>query len=50
MKQVWIASWRLKPVDMRHFKENYFLDDGDLTAAAKILMLLPQLAQKGQKK
>ena len=30
------------------FKENYFLDDGTY-AAAKILMLLPQLAQKGQK-
>ena len=30
------------------FKENYFLDDGTY-AAVKILMLLPQLAQKGQK-
>ena len=30
------------------FKENYFLDDGTY-AAAKILMLLPQLAQTGQK-
>lgn len=29
------------------FKENYFLDDGTY-AAAKILMLLPQLAEKGQ--
>lgn len=30
------------------FKENFFLDDGTY-AAAKILMLLPQLAHKGQK-
>lgn len=30
------------------FKENYFLDDGTY-AVAKILMLLPQLTQKGQK-
>ncbi|MET3559099.1 phosphomannomutase [Streptococcus rupicaprae] len=29
------------------FKENYFLDDGTY-AAAKILMLLPKLAEKGQ--
>lgn len=29
------------------FKENYFLDDGTYVAA-KILMLLPKLAQKGQ--